>query len=69
MTRTLLVINGAESPMPQRDGGNLFTSVYRSMLLQICRDFPGLPDVRALSAGQIKFFYQALKPELMRSNG
>jgi hypothetical protein len=36
------------------------------MLLQITRDFAGLPDVRTLSVGEIVVFYNALRPELKK---
>ena len=38
--------------------------VYREMLLQICRDYPGLPDPRTLTMGLIRFFYEGLRAEL-----
>jgi hypothetical protein len=34
------------------------------MLLQIARDYPGLPDVRELKASEILFFYEGLRGEL-----
>jgi len=34
------------------------------MLLQITRDYSGLPDVRTLKAHEIAFFYEGLKEEL-----
>jgi len=34
------------------------------MILQICRDYASLPDYRSLSAGEIRFFYDGLRPEL-----
>lgn len=34
------------------------------MLLQVCRDYPGLPDPRSLKLSEIRFFYDALRPEL-----
>lgn len=34
------------------------------MLLQICRDYPGLPDPRTLKIREIKFFYDGLRNEL-----
>lgn len=39
-------------------------NVYQEMLLQICRDYPGLPDPRTLSMGQIRIFYNGLRKEL-----
>ena len=42
-----------------------FGAVYRVMLLQICRDYPGLPDPRTLRASEISFFYDGLRAELV----
>lgn len=38
--------------------------VYREMLLQICRDYPGLGDFRALTLSEIRFFYEGMRREL-----
>lgn len=43
-------------------------NVYTEMLLQICRDYPGLPDPRTLKASEIRFFYDGLRGEL-KSHG
>lgn len=40
--------------------------VYREMLLQICSDYPGLPDPRELSLTEIRFFYGGLRPGLKK---
>lgn len=40
--------------------------VYREMLLQICSDYPGLPDPRTLTLSEIRFFYEGMRPELQR---
>lgn len=34
------------------------------MVLQIARDYSGLPDVRTLKAHEIRFFYNGLRDEL-----
>jgi hypothetical protein len=34
------------------------------MLLQVARDYSGLPDVRTLRAREIRFFYEGLRSEL-----
>lgn len=39
-------------------------NVYREMLWQICRDYPGLPDPRSLTVEEICFFYEGLRAEL-----
>ena len=36
------------------------------MLLQICRDYPGLPDPRTLTLSEIRFFYEGLRGELLK---
>ncbi len=41
--------------------------VYTEMLLQICRNYPGLPDARSLTNSEIRFFYEGIRMEL-RSN-
>lgn len=47
-----------------REGGNYFFPVYSEMLLQVARDYSGVPDVRTLRASEIKFFYNGLRAEL-----
>lgn len=51
-----------------RDGQRQHTlaNVYREMLIQICLDFPGLPDVRTLTLGEIRFFYDGLRGTLRK---
>lgn len=44
--------------------GHTLVPVYQSMLLQIARDYPGLPDLRTLSMSEIRFFYDGLRPEI-----
>lgn len=41
-------------------------AVYGEMLLQICRDYTGLPDPRTLTNTEIRFFYEGLRKELKR---
>lgn len=41
-------------------------STYRLMLLQIARDYAGLPDPRTLTVGQIAWWYDGLRPELKK---
>lgn len=53
-----------------RNGGDAQLSsaaaTYKEMLLQICRDYPGLPDPRTLTMAEIVFFYEGLRPELQK---
>jgi hypothetical protein len=41
--------------------------VYDMMLLQVMRDYAGLGDWRALTAGEIEWLYDALRPELKKA--
>lgn len=38
--------------------------VHRSMLWQICRDYPALSDPRTLTVTEIVFWYEGLRAEL-----
>ena len=40
--------------------------VYTEMLLQICADYPGLPDAKALKMSEIKFFYEGSRAGLKK---
>lgn len=62
LVRVQLVRNGADEKLP--NGKHTFATVYGEMLLQICRDYPSLPDVRTLKASEIRFFYNGLRGEL-----
>lgn len=55
-------------PRDRETGEPLHTlpNVYGEMLAQICRDYPGLPDPRTLSMGEIRWFYEPLRDELKR---
>jgi hypothetical protein len=53
-----IVRNGADARLPSAE------RTYKEMLLQIARDYPGLPDARTLSVPEIVFFYEGLRPEL-----
>ena len=46
------------------NGQHVYGNVYRAMLLQISRDYNGLPDPRQLKAHEIRFFYDGLRAEL-----
>jgi hypothetical protein len=41
-------------------------ATYCEMLLQIARDYPGLPDPRTLTVPEIVFFYEGVRPELIK---
>lgn len=40
--------------------------LHVEMLLQITTDYPGLPDVRTLTASDIRFFYNGLRQSLKK---
>lgn len=61
--RTPLVRSGGDAKIP--DGGHTLCAVYGEMLLQVTRDYSGLPDVRTLTASEIRFFYDGLRGELI----
>lgn len=63
--------NGADARQPIALAQGLGLSggakaTYAEMLLQAARDYPGLPDPRTLSLGEIVFFYNGLRPELIK---
>jgi hypothetical protein len=55
------VVKGAE------EGGYPGPAVYCHMLRQVARDYAGLPDARTLTASDIRFFYDGLRPELLKT--
>ena len=59
---TDLVLHGADAKLEK--GDHVFQAVYMIMLLQICRDYHGLPDAKKLKAHEIRFFYDGLRIEL-----
>ena len=64
LTRTVLVVGNDD--LKQKDGQNTVPNVYSTMLLQICRDYSGLPDPRTLTMREIKWFYDGLRSELKK---
>ena len=54
---------------PDRDGLPQHTvlTVYKSAILEICRDFSGLPDVRSMTMSQIRWFYDLIRPTLIKA--
>ena len=47
--------------------GSTRLTVLKEMILQICRDYNGLPDFRTLDEDEIMFFYDGLRPELKKA--
>ena len=62
LVRTPVVRRGADEKLLK--GNHTFSVVYTEMLLQVSRDYPGLPDSRTLKAHEIRFFYEGLRAEL-----
>jgi len=65
---TKLVRKGSDAELPRdRETGkstHTLFPVYSEMLLQICRDYPALPNPRSLSMTEIRFFYNGLRNTL-----
>jgi hypothetical protein len=57
---------GADAWLPasRGDPNHTYFTVHGEMLLQICRDYAGLPDYRTLSASEVRFFYNGLRHDL-----
>ena len=64
ITEPKLARPGGDVTLPS--GKHTRLNVYREMLLQITRDYPGLGDWRLLEEHEIRFFYDALRPELRK---
>jgi len=62
VVKTPLVRHGENQKIPK--GEHTAGVVYQEMLLQIARDYQGLPDIRTLRAFEIRFFYNGLRSEL-----
>lgn len=59
---TPLVRHGEDGYLSK--GEHLFINVYTEMFIQVCRDYPGIPDARTLKAHEIRFFYDGLRSEI-----
>lgn len=55
-----IVRNGADVRLPSAE------LTYKEMLLQIARDYAGLPDARTLTVTEIVWFFEGLRPELKK---
>jgi hypothetical protein len=53
-----------QTPLREATAGHKLMPVYREMLLQICRDYAGLPDPRTLNMSEIRFFYEGVRGEI-----
>lgn len=45
-------------------GGHLYMAVHAEMWMAICRWYESLPNPLSLSASEIRWFYDGLRPEL-----
>ena len=65
---TKLVRKGEDAELPRhRETGkssHTLLPVYSEMLLQICRDYPSLPNPRSLTLSEIRFFYNGSRNTL-----
>lgn len=60
-----MVRNGADFKHPK--AAHTLEVVYSEMLLQICMDYPGLPDVRTMRLSEIRFFYNGERASLRKA--
>ena len=65
LARTPLVRHGVDEYLTR--GRHRIVAVYTEMLLQVSREYPGLPDPRTMTLAEIRFFYNGLRGELRRS--
>ncbi len=64
---TPLVQWGEDLKLPRGEDGearHTVEAVYPVLVLQICSDYPGLPDVRTMTMTEIRFFYEGLRKRL-----
>ena len=61
--------HGVDAVRDRKDGVDTHTviAVYTEMILQVSRDYSGLPDIRTLSMTAIRFFYEGLRAELRKA--
>ena len=62
LARTPLVRHGVDEFLTR--GRHRIVTVYSEMLLQVSREYPGLPDPRTLTLEEIRFFYEGLRGDL-----
>jgi hypothetical protein len=63
LVRTKLVRKGVEEKL--QDNQHTYVNVYAEMFLQICMEYPGLPNALELNSAQIRFFYMGLRSTLI----
>lgn len=62
LARTPLVRHGVDEYLTR--GRHRIVAVYSEMLLQVSREYPGLPDPRTLTLAEIRFFYGGIRHDL-----
>lgn len=60
-----LVREGADVLLPYNERTRF--AVFGEMLVQICRDYSSLPNIRKMATYEIEFFYDALRYELKKA--
>ena len=64
LARTPLVRHGVDEILTR--GRHRILAVYSEMLLQVSREYAGLPDPRSLTLEEIRFFYSGLRGDLRK---
>lgn len=64
LANTPLVRHGVDEFLTR--GRHKVLAVYSEMLLQVSREYPGLPDPRTMTLGEIRFFYSGLRSDLRK---
>lgn len=62
LARTPLVRHGVDEFLTR--GRHRVVAVYSEMLLQVSREYPGLPDPRTMTLAEIRFFYNGIRGDL-----
>lgn len=62
LARTPLVRHGVDEYLTR--GRHRVVAVYSEMLLQVSREYSGLPDPRTMTLDEIRFFYNGLRGDL-----
>lgn len=65
LARTPLVRHGVDEFLTR--GRHRIVTVYSEMLLQVSREYPGLPDPRTMTLDEIRFFYSGLRHDLQKA--
>ena len=64
LARASLVRHGVDEKLTR--GRHTVVAVYSEMLLQVSREYPGLPDPRTMTLEEIRFFYGGLRGDLRK---